>query len=298
MSHSNLVATPAKLRHARTPYWRLVSLRVVTAQRDPFPQVAGGGIQQLQAAGVQVEVGCCEAEARSLNAPYLKLVSRQQPWVIAKWAMSLDGKIATRTGHSRWISNAAARAITHRLRARVDAIVVGRRTAELDDPQLTARLPDGEIAPRIATRIVLDSQAQLSLASHLVRTSREIPVLIFAGPTAPASSVAALRAAGCEVIILPEASRREQCEAWLKHLGQRRMTNILIEGGGQLLGSLFDANLIDEAHIFIAPKLIGGESAPSPLAGLGRTHISETSMFTESTMQILDNDFYFHGRMR
>ena len=93
-------------------------------------------------------------------------------------------------------------------------------------------------------------------------------------------------------------SRREQCEAWLKHLGQRRMTNILVEGGGQLLGSLFDANLIDEAHIFIAPKLIGGEAAPSPLAGLGRTHVSETPMFTESTMQILDSDFYFHGRMR
>ena len=131
--------------------------RVVAAMRDPFPKVAGGGIQQLMSAGIDVEVGLHEQEARELNAPYLKLLATGRPWVIAKWAMTLDGKLATKTGDSKWISGEASRRVVHELRGRVDAIVVGRRTAALDDPLLTARLEKGS-PPRIATRIVLDSR--------------------------------------------------------------------------------------------------------------------------------------------
>ena len=146
--------------------------RVVVAQRDPFPAVAGGGIERLRQAGLAVEVGLREAEARRLNAPYLKLTESGRPWVIAKWAMTLDGKLASRTGDSRWISNEASRAIVHQLRGRVDAIVVGRGTAGQDDPLLTAR-PAG---PRVATRIVLDTRASLASDSQLVTTAGEAPV--------------------------------------------------------------------------------------------------------------------------
>ena len=269
-------------------------VRVVAAQCDPFPRVAGGGFEQLRAAGVPVEVGCCETEAQQLNAPYLHLLSRQQPWVIAKWAMSLDGKIATRTGHSRWISNPAAREIAHRLRGRVDAILIGRRTAELDDPLLTARPP----GPRLATRIVLDSEAKLSLTSKLVLTAKEAPVLLFVGPAANGGAIDSLRAAGCEVARLSTTDRGEQCSEWLKLLGQRRITNLLVEGGSQLLGSLFDANLINELHVFIAPKLIGGEQAISPLAGRGLERVLDQSQLAHVAWQTLDDNLYCTARFK
>ncbi len=157
--------------------------RVVAAMSDPFPQVAGGGAAELRAAGVEVELGLLEDDARRLNAPYLKLIQRGRPWVIAKWAMTLDGKIATRTGASRWISGAQSRRAVHALRGRMDAIVVGRETALHDDPLLTARPP----GPRTPLRIVLDTRASLRNDSQLVRTAHESPVLIAAGSEASAA---------------------------------------------------------------------------------------------------------------
>ena len=141
--------------------------RVVAAMPDPFPQVAGGGLAELRAAGIEVQSGVLEEEARKLNAPYLKLLSTGRPWIIAKWAMTLDGKIATAAGDSRWISCLDSRSIVHQLRGRVDAIVVGRGTAAADDPLLTARPP----GPRTAMRIVVDTRASLSPQSQLVRTA-------------------------------------------------------------------------------------------------------------------------------
>ncbi|HWA98537.1 MAG TPA: bifunctional diaminohydroxyphosphoribosylaminopyrimidine deaminase/5-amino-6-(5-phosphoribosylamino)uracil reductase RibD, partial [Pirellulales bacterium] len=199
--------------------------RVVAAMRDPFPAVSGGGFAELQHAGISVESGLHEAEARRLNAPYLKLVDRGRPWVIAKWAMSLDGKIATRTGSSRWISNATSRTVVHRLRGRMDAIIVGRGTAETDDPLLIAR-PAG---PRVAVRIIIDSRAGLSLGSQLVRTLHEAPVLLVASESADSSRCDALRAAGCEVLQLAGDSN-SRLVALLDELGRRRMTNVLVEG--------------------------------------------------------------------
>jgi len=169
--------------------------RVVCAQRDPFEQVAGRGIEMLKAAGIAVEAGMLEAEAKTLNAPYLKLVTTGRPWIIAKWAMTLDGKIATRTGDSRWISGEASREIVHRLRGRVDGIMVGCDTALHDDPLLTARPPGA----RVATRIVVDSYASLALESQLVRSVSAAPVLVAASSAAPQENIDRLTAAGCEV---------------------------------------------------------------------------------------------------
>lgn len=267
--------------------------RVVVAHRDPFPQVSGGGIGQLQQAGVQVDVGLMEPEARWLNAPYLKLLSSGRPWVLAKWAMTLDGKIAAPSGDSRWVSGESARRRVHQLRGRMDAILVGGATALADNPQLTVR-PAG---PRVPTRIVVDSRAALPLEHVLVRTAREVPVLVAAGPQAPAERCRSLREAGCEVWVSTSEDRAQRLLELLDELGRRRMTNVLVEGGGQLLGSLFDADAIDEVHGFVAFKLIGGRSAPPPIGGTGRSRMAEAAFLQEPEVECLDEDVYIHGRL-
>jgi diaminohydroxyphosphoribosylaminopyrimidine deaminase/5-amino-6-(5-phosphoribosylamino)uracil reductase len=270
--------------------------RVVVAMRDPFPKVAGGGLKQLAAAGIDVELGLAEDEARALNAPYLKLVETGRPWTIAKWAMTLDGKIATRGGYSQWISGEAARQVSHQLRSRVDAILIGRRTAQLDDPLLTARLAEG--APiRTAARVVLDSQARLASFSQLVRTAREIPTLIAAGPDADDKDLRRLSDAGCEVLPFAAASQYERLLELLAELGRRQMTNILVEGGAQLLGTLLDARQIDEAHVIIAPRLFGGEKAPSPVAGAGVEQIADGLTLSGVQVHAVGTDMYVTGRV-
>jgi diaminohydroxyphosphoribosylaminopyrimidine deaminase/5-amino-6-(5-phosphoribosylamino)uracil reductase len=266
--------------------------RVVVAQRDPFALVDGGGLARLSAAGIETRVGVLEAEARKLNAPYLKLIVTKRPWVIAKWAMTIDGKIATRTGDSQWISSEASRAVVHQLRGRVDAVIVGAETARRDNPRLTARLP----GPRVATRIVLDSNASLRLDSQLAQTARETPVLVAARGGAPEHKVAALRECGCEVLLLDGANHAARLEQLLDELGRRRMTNVLVEGGGKLLGTLWDADIIDEVHVFIAPKLIGGETAPTPLAGLGRATMADAAVLEDVIVAARGLDMYLTGR--
>jgi diaminohydroxyphosphoribosylaminopyrimidine deaminase/5-amino-6-(5-phosphoribosylamino)uracil reductase len=272
-------------------------MRVVCAQRDPFEQVAGKGIEALKAAGNDVEVGTLEAEAKRLNAPYLKLVTTGRPWIIAKWAMTLDGKIATRSGDSRWISGEASRKIVHRLRGRVDGIMVGRGTVERDDPLLTARPP----GPRVATRIVVDSRASFPLDSELVRSVGDAPVLAAAGGEAPQENIDRLTAAGCEVVVCRStdvSGKSVSIPALLDELGRRRMTNVLIEGGSQLLGALLDAGAIDEVHIFMAPKLIGGHQARTPLAGLGLEKIATALTLDDLEIQHIGDDLYVRGRIK
>ncbi len=267
--------------------------RVVIAQRDPFPKVAGQGIAELERAGLEVEVGLLASEAQALNAPYLKLVGTGRPWVIAKWAMSLDGKLATHTLESRWISGDASRQVVHRLRGRVDGILVGRGTANADDPLLTARPP----GPRTAARIVLDSQASLDVTSRLVRTAGDVPVIVVAGPASPENNRRRLTAAGCEVLVGPGASRAERLLWLLDELGRRQMTNLLVEGGSQVFGSLLDARQIDEVHAFIAPKLIGGSGAPSPIGGTGVARITDALNLTAPSIEQCGTDVYVHGRV-
>jgi len=268
--------------------------RVVVAQRDPFPQVAGGGLAELQAAGVQLEVGVLETEARRLNAPYLKLIKTGRPWIIAKWAMSLDGKIATAAGESRWISNQQSRDVIHKLRGRMDAIVVGRETVLRDDPLLTARPP----GPRTALRVVLDTQASLSSESQLVRTAAEVPVLVAAGKQASPLNLRRLGDAGCEVFQCPGETHIDRLHSLVEELGRRRMTNVLVEGGGRVLGSLLDARQIDEVHLFIAPKLIGGAGAYVPFTGKGIAEIAEVLYIDATEVETLGGDVYVHGRIK
>ena len=268
--------------------------RVVIAMGDPFPRVSGGGVDELTAAGVEVEVGVLQSEARTLNAPYLRLVGSGRPWIIAKWAMTLDGKIAAKTGASQWISNEQSRAIVHQLRGRVDAVLVGRGTAIHDDPRLTARPP----GPRTALRIVVDTRGSLPTESHLVRTAREIPVLVAVGNEASTADRERLAAAGCDVFVCDGATHAARLDALLDELGRRRLTNVLVEGGGQLLGSLLDAGAIDEVHTFIAPILIGSAAAAGPIAGEGVDLISQTPLLDAPEVQQVGNNVYLHGRVR
>lgn len=265
--------------------------RVVAAMSDPFPAVAAKGVLDLRAAGVDVELGLAEDAARKLNAPYLKLLETGRPWVIAKWAMTLDGKLATSTGDSVWISNESSRALAHQIRGRVDAIVVGAGTAKADDPLLTAR-PAG---PRTALRTIIDDRAELSLDSRLVRTADETPVLVAVAGDAPAANVAQLQAAGCEVALLVDTTRALRLVALLEDFGNRRFTNVLVEGGSKTLGEFFDGGHVDEVHVFIAPKIVGGDGAPAPVAGCGIELIAQALKLHDVEIKTLDGDVYVRG---
>jgi diaminohydroxyphosphoribosylaminopyrimidine deaminase/5-amino-6-(5-phosphoribosylamino)uracil reductase len=234
--------------------------RVVVAARDPFPAVNGGGIAALERAGLRVETGLLEPEAVRLTAPFRRLVTEGRPWAIAKWAMSLDGAIATGRSDQRWISSAVSRGLVHELRGRCDAILVGIGTALADDPLLTAR-PAG---PRAPVRIVLDSMARLPPSSRLVRTARETPVLVAVGPEAPADRLATLAEAGCEVWVGPAGDGPTRLAALLRDLGSRGHTNLLVEGGPRVLASFFRARLVDEVWTFVAPRIIGRDAAEPP----------------------------------
>ena len=268
--------------------------RVIAAMQDPFPRVAGGGLAELEAAGIEVFIGLLEEQARALNAPYLKLVETGRPWVIAKWAMTLDGKLATRTGQSKWISSHASREIAHELRGRMDAIIVGRATALADDPLLTAR-PRGA---RVATRIVLDSNASLPATSQLASTARNSPVFVAVAETAPLADRERLQAAGCEIFVTTGDDPAKRLGSLLQELGRLRMTNVLVEGGAKLLGSLFDLQALDEVHVFVAPKLIGGEKASSPMAGVGLSLMTDALRLADPQVNLIGGDVYIHGRIQ
>ncbi len=241
--------------------------RVIAAHEDPFPAVSGRGLAALQQAGIAVQCGLCGPEAAALNAPFLTRVLQGRPYVILKWAQSLDGKIATRTGHSQWISGPPARCYVHRLRARVDAVVVGIGTVLRDDPQLTAR--DVRVR-RVARRVVFDGRLRIPLNAELVRTSRETPtVVITTAASAKLAKRARLEQRGVEVLGCRSRAGKVSVLAALHRLASRGWTNLLVEGGGQMIGAFFDASVVDEAHVFTAPIIIGGQSAPSACAGAG-----------------------------
>ena len=266
--------------------------RVVVAHEDPFEQVAGGGLEELRASGMEVVTGVAEEAARKLNAPYFHRLGTGRPWVIAKWAMTLDGKIATANGESRWISCESSREIVHRLRGRVDAVAIGSGTAKADDPLLTAR-PTG---PRLATRIVLDSQARLSLTSQLVKSAGEAPVLVVTGPSADREAMEMLAARGCDILQLDENVPDARLRTLLTELGTRGMTNLLVEGGSELLGSFLDADLIDEVHMFIAPILFGGRGL-SAIGGEGIAKMDASWRLADLEVEKIDCDLYLHGRL-
>jgi len=241
--------------------------RVVAALRDPNPAVRGGGLRHLRKAGIAVEVGAGCDDAADLVAPFITYTTLGRPFVIAKWAQSLDGKLASRTGDSKWISGEASRRSVHRLRARVDAILVGSRTVIADNPLLTAR--DVPLR-RQALRVVLDGRLQIPEMCRIVVTARAVPTLVMTSTARSRTPKAKrLKQKGVEVMSCRITRGRLALGACLAALRERGVTNLLVEGGSTVLTSFFDAGVVDRAMVFVAPRLIGGRDAPTALEGHG-----------------------------
>jgi len=265
--------------------------KVVAAMEDPNHHAQGKGFKELKAAGLDIEIGVLEEEARRLNAPYIKLVTQGTPFFTAKWAMSLDGKISTFTGDSKWITCEAARLEAHRLRSTTSAIMVGINTVLADDPLLTVR----SVAGKNPARIVVDSEGRLSPESKIVQSAADAPVYVATTGRAPAEKIEALSRAGCKGILCSEKDARVNLKELAFHLGKMELTNVLIEGGGELLGSAFDEGLIDRIAVFIAPKVIGGSAAKTPVAGRGIEKVAEAISLKNVTIKNLDCDILVEG---
>jgi diaminohydroxyphosphoribosylaminopyrimidine deaminase/5-amino-6-(5-phosphoribosylamino)uracil reductase len=262
--------------HGRTPPCTAALIqagvaRVVSPIEDPNPLVSGRGFDHLRAASVEVSVGLMAREAEKLNEKYLHFMHTGRPFVHLKLAVSLDGKIATRTGDSRWIAGEQSRKWAHELRHENDAIMVGAGTVAIDDPLLTDR--SGLPRRRLLTRIVMDERLQMSPESQLASTAQETPVWLFGSSSADKSAVRALETKGVEVGL--DASGGRDVLSVLKEIGQRSIQSILLEGGGGLAGAFIDAGLVDKVTFFIAPLIVGGRTAPGAIGGLGVEKMSE-----------------------
>jgi diaminohydroxyphosphoribosylaminopyrimidine deaminase/5-amino-6-(5-phosphoribosylamino)uracil reductase len=265
--------------------------RVVAAMQDPFPRVAGGGAAALRAAGIPVDVGLLETEARRLNAAYLKYVTQGLPFVTLKMAMTLDGKIATASGDSRWVTGEAARRAVHRWRSETRAVMVGIGTARADDPQLTARLRGA----RNPTRVLVDARAELPLNSHIGRTLDTVATIVAAGESAPADRCAELAAAGAAVLRLPEQAGRIRLRSLMEELARRELSTLLVEGGAELAAGLIEEDLVDRVIFFVAPKLLGGRSAPGPIGGTGRSLMSAAIPIHDLSVRHFGSDLALMG---
>ncbi len=266
---------------------------------DPDPRVRGRGVAELRAAGVSVVVGAHAPEAADHHADFIVHRLLGRPLVVAKFAASLDGRIAAVSGDARWVSGPAARAWVHRERAALDAIMVGSGTVLADDPLLTAR-PEGEVGVppdvRQPLRIVVDSRGRIPITARVLGT--EAPVLIATTAAAPAAWRAALAARGAEVLVLPSAADgRVDLVALLMTLGQRGVMSVLVEGGATLLGALFDAALVDKVHAVIAPLIIGGRALPA-VGGRGAWSMAEAHRLQDVTVARLDDDTVITGYLR
>ncbi|WP_371369220.1 Riboflavin biosynthesis protein RibD [Sporomusa rhizae] len=265
--------------------------KVVVAMTDPNPLVAGNGLTRLKEAGIEVVTGLLAAEAAKLNEVFIKWISTGMPFGVLKTAMSLDGKIAAYTGHSKWITGSPARQFVHKLRDTYDGILVGIGTVLADDPELTTRLPHGGNNP---TRIIVDSMARTPLTAKVITDGRA-PTIIAASCAAPAERVEALRSRGAEVLLLEKTPSGVDLRQLFKLLGEKRITSVFVEGGAAINASLLDANLIDKVYWLIAPKIIGGKTAPSPIGGTGATTADQAILLEDITTHSIDADVLITG---
>ena len=250
--------------------------RVFAAVGDPNPE-SGDGFGELARAGIDAQVGMSAAEAAPIYQGFFKWVETRRPYVTAKWAMSLDGKIATRSGDSRYISGEQSRNAVHTMRKETDAILVGVGTVLADDPLLTCRLASvgAEFQP---LRVVLDNSARTPANAKMLARSTPGKTLIVVSERAPADRVECLRQAGAEVLTL-SCSKGISLSDLLDELGRRGILNLLVEGGGTVLGSFFDSELVDRVEAFVAPTVLGGAAAPGPVAGQGLASLADAGKF-------------------
>jgi diaminohydroxyphosphoribosylaminopyrimidine deaminase / 5-amino-6-(5-phosphoribosylamino)uracil reductase len=266
--------------------------RVVVGTRDPNPHVEGKGIEKLRETGIEVVLGVREEKARALLAPWSKHITTGLPYVSLKLALSLDGRIATRTGESKWVTGPDARAKVHLLRAKSDAIAVGIGTALADDPRLTVRDAPGE-SP---VRVVFDTKLRLPVASRLVQGARETPTLVLCGLDAPAEAEAELATHGVECLRTPlSAEGRLEVFTALRSLAQRGVVSLMVEGGAELAGSFLAGRLADELHVFVAPILLGPRGRAGAVDWAGPDTPQQAPRIATPTWELVGNDAYVHG---
>ncbi|MEO0479869.1 MAG: bifunctional diaminohydroxyphosphoribosylaminopyrimidine deaminase/5-amino-6-(5-phosphoribosylamino)uracil reductase RibD [Planctomycetota bacterium] len=267
--------------------------RVVIGGGDPDPRHDGPGTRLLRQRGIEVVTGVLENECRAINRRFERFLQSDRPWTILKTAQTLDGKIATRTGDSRWISGEFSRLEVHELRARCDAVIVGYRTAKADDPQLNVRLPEGHrLAAEQPLRVVIDPLADLPTSLKVIQTAGEHATLFVVRDDASPGRLKALESFGAELLrVSPGESERglDLGEAW-SALGARGLRRVLLEGGGGLAAGCLDRELIDQWRIYVAPKIVGGLDAPSAIGGVGCERLSDAAAFADLVSRTCGED--------
>jgi diaminohydroxyphosphoribosylaminopyrimidine deaminase/5-amino-6-(5-phosphoribosylamino)uracil reductase len=277
--------------------------RVIVGSLDPNPLICGRGVDQLRAASIEVAVGIGVQETQELIRPFATFITKRRPYVTAKWAMTLDGKLATRTGDAYWISGSAARTWVHNLRDRVDAIVIGSGTARIDNPQLTVRLaPEQRVYQRLSRqgplRVVLASRGLLPNHLKLLQPDDSSKTCVIVGENCDREQYCSLQERGIDVVqVTLDSQGCVDFNAALHALGQQGIMHVLLEGGAQLFGHAFDRSLIDHVAIFIAPKLVGGDNAPSPLRGYGLASMKDAVHLKNSCSQLIGEDTLIEGEI-
>ncbi len=277
---------------------------VAIAMIDPNPLNCGKGIKELRKVGIEVKVGVLEKEAKKINEAYIEYITTKRPFVILKTAMSLDGKIATKTGDSRWITNELSRKYVHKLRSEVDAILVGIETVLKDDPLLTVRSPkspssEAELLRRTGKvqsqliRVVVDSRARVSLGAKIL--NQEVPTIVATTKFASKRKIETLRKKGVKVLIIGERDKRVNLKELLKKLGELEITSLLVEGGGKINASFLENGLVDKVLFFIAPKIIGGEEALTPVEGEGIKKIKDAIKLKNISIKRFEGDILIEG---
>ena len=259
--------------------------RVVIASLDPNPLVAGCGIAKMQEAGIEIEVGILKDECDELNAPFFHYITQKTPYVVMKYAMTSDGKIATHKGESRWITGAEARKKVHEDRNRYTAIMVGVGTVIADDPILNCRIKNG----RDPIRIICDTTLRTPINSRIIETAGRIPTILLSAAT-DKTKHQAYTGAGCQIIPVPIKNNKLDLRSAMTILAKQGIDSILLEGGATLNASALESGIINKVQTYIAPKLFGGASAPTPIAGLGVAHPNEAYILKNRKITTLGED--------
>ncbi len=271
--------------------------RVVAGMKDPNPLVSGKGIRRLRRAGVKVDTGVLEDECRELNGPFRKYITTRTPFVILKAAVSLDGKVATRSGDSRWISGEDSRAYVHRLRSIVDAVMVGIGTILRDDPLLNVRLPEGKNLFH-PLRVIVDSRLRIPFHSRVVQTAGQYRTLVATTRLASPSRAKRLRQTGLDLIVVrKDPHGGVNLKALMKELGRRGILSVLLEGGPTLNAGALQERIVDRVLMFMAPKIIGGEKAPGMVGGKGILRVRDARSVTILKTRRFGSDFMIEGEL-
>lgn len=268
--------------------------RLVVAMKDPNPKVSGRGIEFLRKNGVKVEVGLFGEEAKEINLPYIKHITKRVPFVAIKMAMSADGKIATRKGESKWISGEESRKLVHGMRSEFDAVMVGANTVRTDDPRLTTR---GIKEGRNPIRIIVDSNLDVNTKSNFMKDADKAKVIIATTETASKQKIKNFESLGARVLVCGKKNGEVELNGLMRELGKLDVQSVLLEGGSELNASAIEAGIVDKIYFFIAPKIIGGRDAKGPVGGMGIGRMGQALKLKNVKMEKVGEDWMMSAEL-